>query len=91
MNYAGRFNSFIFKGRDVFDAIEVYKNTEGITHLEFNYPEHIVGYDLEELKKAISPLKSPVTRPPNTSVGKWIPTYSLEKAIRAARISARTP
>ena len=57
MNYAGRFNSFIFKGRDVFDAIEVYKNTEGITHLEFNYPEHIVGYDLEEIKKAISPLK----------------------------------
>jgi xylose isomerase len=57
MNYAGRFNSFIFKGGDVYDAIEEYKKMDGITHLEFNYPEHIVGYDLEELKKAIAPLK----------------------------------
>ena len=57
MNYAGRFNSFIFKGQNVFDAIEAYKHTDGITHLEFNYPEHFTGYDLEELKKAISPLK----------------------------------
>ena len=57
MNYAGRFNSFIFKGQNVFDAIEAYKHMDGITHLEFNYPEHIAGYDLEELKKAISPLK----------------------------------
>ncbi len=56
MNYAGRFNSFIFKGQDVFDAIEIYKQIDGITHLEFNYPEHIAGYDLEELKKAIAPL-----------------------------------
>lgn len=57
MNYAGRFNSFIFKGQNVFDAIEAYKQMDGITHLEFNYPEHIEGYDLEELKKAIAPLK----------------------------------
>ena len=57
MNYAGRFNSFIFKGQNVFDAIEAYKQMDGITHLEFNYPEHIAGYDLEELKKAIAPLK----------------------------------
>lgn len=57
MNYAGRFNSFIFKGQNVFDAIEAYKNMNGITHLEFNYPEHIVGYDFEELKNAIAPLK----------------------------------
>lgn len=57
MNYAGRFNSFIFKGQNVFDAIEAYKKMDGITHLEFNYPEHIVGYDLEELKAAIAPLK----------------------------------
>ena len=56
MNYAGRFNSFIFKGQNVFDAIEIYKQIDGITHLEFNYPEHIEGYDLEELKKAIAPL-----------------------------------
>ena len=57
MNYAGRFNSFIFKGQNVFDAIEAYKHMDGITHLEFNYPEHIAGYNLEELKKAIAPLK----------------------------------
>ncbi len=57
MNYAGRFNSFIFKGQNVYDAIEAYKNMDGITHLEFNYPEHIEGYDMEELKAAIAPLK----------------------------------
>lgn len=57
MNYAGRFNSFVFKGQTVFDAIEAYKRMDGITHLEFNYPEHFTGYDLEELKRAISPLK----------------------------------
>lgn len=52
MNYAGRFNSFIFKGQNVYDAIEAYKQMDGITHLEFNYPEHIAGYDLEELKSS---------------------------------------
>lgn len=57
MNYAGRFNSFVFKGQNVYDAIEAYKNMNGITHLEFNYPEHIQGYNLEELKKAMAPLK----------------------------------
>ena len=57
MNYAGRFNSFVFKGQNVFDAIEAYKKMDGITHLEFNYPEHILGYDLAELKAAIAPLK----------------------------------
>lgn len=57
MKYAGRMNSFVFKGQDVFDAIAAYKKTSGMTHLEFNYPEHIEGYDLEELKHAIAPLK----------------------------------
>lgn len=57
MNYAGRFNSFIFKGQNVYDAIEAYKKMDGITHLEFNYPEHIEGYDLNELKEAMKPLK----------------------------------
>lgn len=56
MHYAGRFNSFIFKGQDVFDAIRAYKKMEGITHLEFNYPEHFAGYDLAELKREIAPL-----------------------------------
>lgn len=57
MNYAGRMNSFIFKGQNVFDAIKAYRETKGMTHLEFNYPEHIEGYDLEEIKKAMGDLK----------------------------------
>lgn len=51
MNYAGRFNSFILKGQNVFDAIKAYHEMDGITHLEFNYPEHFAGYDLEEIKR----------------------------------------
>lgn len=57
MKYAGRMNSFILKGQNVFDAIDAYHKMDGITHLEFNYPEHIVGYDLEEIKRAIGDLK----------------------------------
>lgn len=57
MNYAGRMNAFVLKGKTIFDAIAVYKTTEGMTHLEFNYPEHIAGYDLEEIKKAMGNLK----------------------------------
>ncbi len=57
MNYAGRMNSFIFKGQNVLDAIKAYRETKGMTHLEFNYPEHIAGYDLEEIKKAMGDLK----------------------------------
>ena len=57
MNYAGRFNSFILKGQNVFDAIKAYHEMDGITHLEFNYPEHFEGYDLEEIKKAMGDLK----------------------------------
>ena len=58
MNYAGRFNSFILKGQNVFDAIKAYHEMDGITHLEFNYPEHFAGYDLEEIKKAIQYARS---------------------------------
>jgi len=57
MNYAGRFNSFVFKGQTVYDAIDAYKAADGITHLEFNYPEHFTGLDLGELKEHIKPLK----------------------------------
>lgn len=57
MNYAGRFNSFVTKGQSVLDAIAAYKNTDGITHLEFNYPEHFTGQNMKELKDAIYPLK----------------------------------
>lgn len=56
-DYAGRFNSFILKGQNVFDAIKAYHEMDGITHLEFNYPEHFAGYDLEEIKKAMGDLK----------------------------------
>ncbi len=57
MNYAGRMNAFVLKGQNIFDAIAVYRKTKGMTHLEFNYPEHIAGYDLEEIKEAMGELK----------------------------------
>ncbi|MEG1947569.1 MAG: sugar phosphate isomerase/epimerase family protein [Lachnospiraceae bacterium] len=57
MNYAGRMNSFVLKGQNVFDAIHACRRISGITHLEFNYPEHIAGYDLEEIKRAMGDLK----------------------------------
>lgn len=57
MKYAGRMNSFIFKGQNVFDAIRAYREMDGITHLEFNYPEHIEGYDINEIKEAMGDLK----------------------------------
>ena len=57
MNYAGRVNSFIFKGATVPEAIKEYRKMNGLTHLEFNYPEHIAGYDLDELKEAMGDLK----------------------------------
>ena len=57
MKYAGRMNSFVFKGRTVLDAIKAYKAMNGLTHLEFNYPEHIQGYDLEDIKSAMDGLQ----------------------------------
>ena len=56
-HYAGRINSFIFKGNTVIDAIREYRKMDGLTHLEFNYPEHIKGYDLDEIKEAMGDLK----------------------------------
>lgn len=56
-NFAGRFNSFVLKGNDVYDAIEAYTKTDGITHLEFNYPEHIVGYNLNRIRELMGDLK----------------------------------
>lgn len=55
--YAGRFNSFIFKDASVYDAIDNYRKMNGITHLEFNYPEHIAGYDLDEILRRKGDLK----------------------------------
>ena len=55
--FAGRFNSFIFKGNNVYDAIDAYTKMDGITHLEFNYPEHIEGYDLDKIRKSMGKLE----------------------------------
>lgn len=57
MDYAGRFNSFVFKGIDVLEAISHYKNIDKLNYLEFNYPEHITSYDIDKLKEIIPPLK----------------------------------
>lgn len=59
MNFAGRMNSILFQneGKDVFYAIEAFKRIRGITHLEFNYPEHIAPHAIEAIQKAITPLR----------------------------------
>lgn len=58
MKFAGRMNSFIFKGNcNLMDTIVKYRSMKNITHLEFNYPEHFVGIDINELKKAIGNMK----------------------------------
>ena len=44
MNYAGRFNSFILKGQNVFDAIKAYHEMDGITHLECKCQYKNVGF-----------------------------------------------
>lgn len=54
MKFSGRLNSFISKGdKDIYQTIEAYKSVKGITHMEFNYPEHIVPFDLDKIKKVI--------------------------------------
>ncbi|QQO10585.1 sugar phosphate isomerase/epimerase family protein [Breznakiella homolactica] len=58
MKFAGRMNSFMFKGNyDLFQTIEEYKKIDGITHLEFNYPEHVAPYSVDELKARMGHLK----------------------------------
>lgn len=57
MKFAGRMNSFVFQGKDLFQTIDRYKQMEGITHLEFNFPEHVVNYDMDELRRRIAPMK----------------------------------
>lgn len=52
MKFAGRINSLIFKnGASVLDTIDQYKKIEGITHLEFNYPEHILPGTIDDIKR----------------------------------------
>lgn len=56
--FAGRFNSFVLKGdTNVCNAIEKFHQIPGITHLEFNYPEHFVNNTIEEMKEAMGDLK----------------------------------
>lgn len=58
MKFAGRMNSFIFKGEyDLFSTIEKYRSMEGITNLEFNYPEHFANHDIEDIKAAIGDME----------------------------------
>jgi xylose isomerase len=58
MKISGRFNSFLFKGTyDVLQVIDLYKQIDGITHLEFNYPEHISPFPIGELKAHMGHLK----------------------------------
>ncbi len=56
-SFAGRMNSFILKGTDLFEAISVYREIPDMTHMELNYPEHLAGRDLDEVKEAFGPLK----------------------------------
>ncbi len=56
-SFAGRFNSFVFKDASVYDAIDSYRQMNGITHLEFNYPEHFAGYDIDEIIRRKGDLK----------------------------------
>lgn len=60
MKFAGRINSFLFQSKTnktVIDSIERYKEVKGITHLEFNYPEHVTLDTVEELKSHFGHLK----------------------------------
>lgn len=58
MKFAGRMNSFIFKGQyDLLSTIAKYRSMENVTHLEFNYPEHFSNYDIDTIKQAIGDMK----------------------------------
>ena len=79
MNYAGRINSFIFKGASVIDAIKEYRKMNGLTHLEFNYPEHIAGYDLNEIKGGKMKLGRKNREPENEAAEEIIDLTKLRK------------
>lgn len=54
MKFACRINSFMLKGdHDIFQTVRENHAMKEITHLEFNYPEHIVPYDMEKLAAAV--------------------------------------
>lgn len=55
--FASRFNSFVLKGDTVYDAIEKIKTIPGVTHLEFNYPEHFKDTEVSKIKEIMGDLK----------------------------------
>lgn len=55
--FASRFNSFVLKGDSVYDAIEKIKKIPGVTHLEFNYPEHFKDTEVSKIKEMMGDLK----------------------------------
>ena len=57
MDFAGRVNSILFQNpdKDIFYAIDSFKKIDGITHLEFNYPEHVSNDNARKIKEAIQP------------------------------------
>jgi xylose isomerase len=58
MKFAARINSFLFQTQEtVIDAIEQCKKIEGLTHLEFNYPEHFKDNKTEDIKAHFGRLK----------------------------------
>lgn len=58
MKFAGRMNTFIHKGdKDIFETIEAYRQIPGVTHLEFNFPEHVAPYDMDRLLAAVGDMK----------------------------------
>lgn len=58
MKFAGRVNSLGFQSHEtVLQIVESYKKVPGMTHLEFNYPEHFKDLDLKVLKEAIGTMK----------------------------------
>ena len=55
--FASRFNSFVLKGDTVYDAIEKIKTIPGVTHLEFNYPEHFKDTEVSKIKEMMGDLQ----------------------------------
>ncbi|NMB01320.1 MAG: sugar phosphate isomerase/epimerase [Firmicutes bacterium] len=53
MKLATRINSFFTDGRTLIDVLDRLGAIEGLTHVDLNYPEHFIGQDLEEVKKAL--------------------------------------
>jgi xylose isomerase len=58
LKFSGRINSFVLKGNyDVLKTIDQYRKIDGVTHLEFNYPEHLSPYSVEEIKSRMGSLQ----------------------------------